>query len=168
MESGLCLLAFPSSLTCQICTALSPPSTAQVHPRSWLPAPSALLQHWLEAFKKIYNLCKAKSKGHKRTHGEKSLPVPVPQPPSSLKATTITQLSKNILCSYVSPHKNGSIQPHCAEPGSFCFSDMAWRVPSIQDRSIVLQACMVNYLTGPLRPHIWVVSSLWFLQAVLQ
>ena len=91
------------------------------------------------------------------------MPAPIPQPPSSPKATTITQLSKNTLCSYISPHKNGSIQAHSAKPGSFCFSDMAWRVLSIQDQSIPSQACIVIYLTGPLWPGIWVVSSLRFL-----
>lgn len=91
------------------------------------------------------------------------MPTPIPQPPSSPKATTITQLSKNTLCSCISPHRNGSIQAHSAEPGSFRFSDMAWRVPSIQHQSIPLQACVVIYLTGPLWPGICVVSSLWFL-----
>lgn len=45
---------------------------------------------------------------------------------------------------------------------------MAWRGEgSVQDWSILWQACTIIYLTSPWT-GIWVVSSLWLLQAALQ
>lgn len=113
LESGLCCHAFPSSLTFQVSVAPFPPSMLPVHPRSWLPAPLALLQYRLEDFLKICNYAhKAKLKRHERSSREKS---PTPFPATLFpERSPCYRLFKSTFCLWISPHRNRSVCSHVA------------------------------------------------------